>query len=297
MMHITDVEDIIAAGRALARADAEALCAEIDLPTLGSLGESARVAKHGKRVTFVRVCELSSATRPADCGEAGELRLPSAPSTAEDALARVRAAARSSSGVPLTGFSSSDLQRLTGNDHVALSELAAALRHEGLEALAEVRLDELGDAEHAVETLRALAHANLGAWRATIGRASFAERLDLLERAERLQRQTGAFRCLAPLPRIDAADQPSTGYDDVRTVALARLMTPSIPCIQVDWPLYGPKLAQVAITFGADDIDGISPASADALGHRRSPREEIQRHIRLAFAEPMERNGRFEAGQ
>ena len=86
---------------------------------------------------------------------------------------------------------------------------------------------------------------------------------------------------------------PSTGYDDVRTVVLARLCT-SIQSIQVSWALYGPKLAQVAIAYGADDLDGVAPVDTVELGHRRSPREDIERQIRAAFAEPIERDGRFE---
>jgi aminodeoxyfutalosine synthase len=145
-----------------------------------------------------------------------------------------------------------------------------------------------------VEVIRAVLHGGLAAWRATVTRAPFAERAALIERAVVLQRETGAFKALAPLPCVDPGDQPSTGYDDVRTIALARLMCRTIPSIQVDWQLYGPKLAQVAIAYGADDIDRVASGSAADLGRRRSPREEIERHIRAAFAEPVERDGRFE---
>ena len=129
--------------------------------------------------------------------------------------------------------------------------------------------------------------------RATLSEAPAAARLDLIERAAALQRETGAFAAFAPLPRLDPRDQPSTGYDDVRTIAVARLMCPHIPSIQVDWPLYGPKLAQVAIAYGADDLDGISPIDTLDLGPRRAPRGEILRHIHLASAEPAERDGRY----
>ena len=87
---------------------------------------------------------------------------------------------------------------------------------------------------------------------------------------------------------------PTTGYDDVKRVALARLTIQNISSIQVDWKLYGPKLAQVALTVGADDVDGVSPEEETGQGHRRSPLEEIRRNIRAASQEPVERNGRFE---
>ena len=67
-----------------------------------------------------------------------------------------------------------------------------------------------------------------------------------------------------------------------------------MPSIQVDWSLYGPKLAQVALTVGADDVDGVSAEDDMSQGRRRAPLEEIRRNIRAAGQEPIERNGRFD---
>ena len=80
----------------------------------------------------------------------------------------------------------------------------------------------------------------------------------------------------------------------VKRVALARLAVPNIPSIQVDWSLYGPKLAQVALTVGADDVDAVSAEDDTGQGPRRAPLEEIRRNIRSASLEPVERNGRFD---
>jgi hypothetical protein len=207
----------------------------------------------------------------------------------------VRAAAGKPAAVPLTAFSLADLVDLVAGDHLALSSLAAALREDGLEAIAEVPLDALGDTENTVEVVRAVQHGGLAAWRATVkDTAALAARLDAIERAAEVQRETSAFRAFAPLPRVDPAGSPGTGFDDVRTVAAARLMAAAIPSIQLDWALYGPKLAQVAITYGASDIDGINPMDDESLGHRRSPVEDIERQIRAAFAVPVRRNGRYE---
>jgi aminodeoxyfutalosine synthase len=71
-------------------------------------------------------------------------------------------------------------------------------------------------------------------------------------------------------------------------------MASAIPHIQVDWVLYGPKLAQVAIEYGADDLDGVAAVDIEKQGVRRSPKQDIERQIRSAFAEPAERNGRYE---
>jgi 2-iminoacetate synthase ThiH len=51
-------------------------------------------------------------------------------------------------------------------------------------------------------------------------------------------------------------------------------------------------LAQVALTVGADDVDGIA-ANHGVLGTRRSPIEEIRGNIRAAALEAVERDGRF----
>jgi aminodeoxyfutalosine synthase len=87
---------------------------------------------------------------------------------------------------------------------------------------------------------------------------------------------------------------PTTGYEDIKRVALARLIVDNVPSIQVDWAAYGPKLAQVALTVGADDIDAVSADDDTSAGRRRAPLEEIRRNIRAAGQEPVERNGRFD---
>jgi 2-iminoacetate synthase ThiH len=76
-------------------------------------------------------------------------------------------------------------------------------------------------------------------------------------------------------------------------VAIGRLAAPDIPSIQVDWQRYGPKLAQVALTFGADDLYGVSASDDAPEGRRRAPVEEIRRNIEAAGFEPVERDGRF----
>jgi aminodeoxyfutalosine synthase len=230
----------------------------------------------------------------ADRGEAGEVRLIGRPASADEVVARVRDAAPFAAGVPLTGFSAADLLSVCGGDHVALAELASALKREGLDAVAEIALDEFAGAEDATETVRAIVRGGLGAWRATVSRPPGADPLEIVVRAAEIQREASSLRSFAPLPRHDSRTEPSTGYDDVRTIAVARLVCRDIPSIQVDWKLYGPKLAQVAIAYGADDLDSVATADSPAAGPRRSVREEVGRQIRMAFAVPAERDGRYE---
>ena len=281
-------------GRALSRGEAEALLANPDLLLAGTLGEQARVAITGRQVTYGRVCVVTADFDPAQVGEACEVRLVGTPVTAEIALARVRSAAGRAGSAALTGFSLADLLDLAGHDHLGLAELARECASAGLEAVAEAPIDLLGDVDHATEVVRAAQHGGLAVRRLTVSRASLDARLPLIDLACQMQDALGAFSAFAPLPRLDPADTPATGYDDVRTVAAARLMCRNIRAIQVDWPLYGPKLAQVAIAYGANDIDGIEPVADPAAGHRRLPKEDIERQIRAAGADPAERNARYE---
>ncbi len=281
----------------MTRDEAERVLASADLVTIGELAEAARQARTGDLVTFGRVVEVGGETTADALGEAGEVRLIGIPASVEEACARARAAAAVAAGVPVTGFSLADLVALTGADWAALTTAARTLKQAGLAAVAEVPADGFASAEDLVAAVDAVRRGGLGAWRVTVNRAAMNERLDLIERVVRLQQGSGDVRAFAPLPRLDPSDAPSTGYDDVRTVAMARLMAADIPVIQVDWPLYGPKLAQVAIAYGAGDIDGVAPTDAPALGPRRAARAEIERQIRAASAVPVERNGRYERRQ
>jgi aminodeoxyfutalosine synthase len=110
-----------------------------------------------------------------------------------------------------------------------------------------------------------------------------------------LQQRFHVIESINPLPLSLSTFKPTTGYEDVKAVAIARLAAPQVPHIQVDWLRYGPKLAQVALTFGADDVDGISASDAAPEGRRRAPLEEIRRNIEAAGFEPVERGGRAAA--
>jgi 2-iminoacetate synthase ThiH len=63
--------------------------------------------------------------------------------------------------------------------------------------------------------------------------------------------------------------------------------------VQVDWRRYGPKLAQVALGVGADDLDGVTPIDDAALGPRRAAAEDVRRNIVSAGFTAAERDGRW----
>jgi hypothetical protein len=297
MPALDHLHEVLLSGRAFTREEAAEVAACPDLVSVGVLGESVRKAMRGDRVTFARVAVVSAGVvepPAAGRGHAQEVRLLGRPASLDDARARVAAAKSMAEGVPLTGFSTADLLDMAGHDHVTLAGVSRALAAAGLAAVAETPIDRLGDTEQASEVVRAVRHGGLGVWRFTVDRVSPDERLTLIARAAAVAADVGGILAFAPLSRHDLADVPSTGYDDVKTVAIARVMCRSIPSIQVDWVLYGPRLAQVAIAYGADDLDAVSPYDDQAAGPRRAPRAEIERHIRAAYAEPAERGATYE---
>src|SRR5262245_17408624 len=190
----TDLEGKIASGAALTRGEAERLLTAPDLISVGMLGEQARKVRSGDRVSYGRVAIVAPGKSP-EIGEAGEVRLSGHVLSLEDGRTRVREAARTTGGVPLTGFSLADLLEIAGSDHLALAEIARALHADGLEAVAEAPLDRLGDTDNVIEVVRAVRHGGLGVWRATVDRApAAADRLELIERALAVQRETNSLR-------------------------------------------------------------------------------------------------------
>jgi aminodeoxyfutalosine synthase len=174
---------------------------------------------------------------------------------------------------------------------LTLRALLEQLHDAGLDLVAEAPFDRLQDPRRSIEEVNI---SGLALARLTIDRLPSADALPLLQRVADLQRTVAVVRAFAPLPRRVNPALPTTGYDDVKRVALARLVVDNVPSIQVDWSLYGPKLAQVALTVGADDVDAVSASDESPDGPRRSALEEIRRNIKAAGFEPVERNARFE---
>jgi aminodeoxyfutalosine synthase len=290
------VAERVARGDALSEVDARAILGTNDIIEVGVLADGVRRQRHGARTTFVRVLEIHVEAPVASLPptlSTGEIRIVGTPRDEATAVAAVRATAGLAHGIAVTGFSLADLVAIAGSSSDLIG-LCARLREAGLHAVADLAVDSLPQGA-AVAAVRAARGAGLKVLRATVHRMAEEDRLPLLQRARALQSEVGGFMALAPLPRITPVDLPTTGYDDVKLVALARLLVDNIDSIQVDWPLYGPKLAQVALTVGADDVDGIAAVDPGTLGTRRGAIEEIVGNIRAARLEAIERDGLFMA--
>lgn len=281
----------LGAGDALAPEEIRELAATPDILPLGMLADAVRRRLHGVRTTYLRVAScafdrsLSDAVAPA----AREIRMTGEPDTLAVAVAAVTSAKAVAGVRTVSAFSWAGVERLARGAREGVGRALRELRGAGLDALAHLPLDDEG-IDGAVDQLRDAGFTQL---RLAIDKAPAASRLELLLDAARLQERYACVQAINPLPMTLSAFRPTTGYEDVKMVALARLAAPNIPSVQVDWARYGPKLAQVALTFGADDIDGVSASDEAPEGRRRAPVEEIRRNIEAAGFEPAERDGAF----
>lgn len=87
------------------------------------------------------------------------------------------------------------------------------------------------------------------------------ERLEHLSALREAQDETNGFLAFIPLafhPQNTALSELSrtTGINDLKNIAVARLYLDNFPHIKAYWVMIGPKLAQIALSFGADDMDG-----------------------------------------
>ena len=220
---------------------------------------------------------------------ASEIRLYDLPESREAAVAQVRALKTLAGSRRISAYSMADLEERSAAGWGPLNDVLSALVAAGLSDVAEMPADQLSDLDGLdarVDRRRRIAAPHHRV--APGGRAQGGDRLQhACNASTRSAGRCTCRRCRATRRR----DKPTTGYEDLRMVALARLMLAadagSPVRIEVDWSLYGPKLAQVALTFGADHLDAV-PATSNALGRRRETVEDVERNIRAAGFEPRE---------
>ena len=281
--------EVLAAGAALPASQLRALAHSRDLIGLGMLAADVRTRRHGQRGTFVRVESLDVAAVAIDSAigvptEAGEVRLSGTPSSLEAAVAAV-GAVRAASDVPMSGWAIDEVAVWGGS----LARSLAALRAAGLDAIASARVDRL-ELDH----LRAVQDAGLALQTVTLGTPVDDDALlDHLETLRAWQATTGVVRACAPLPVETSLDQPTTGYDDMRHVAVARLVLDNVAHIQAHWGRMGAKLSQACLLFGADDVDAVPARDDMPHGPRRAILEEVRRNLAAASLDAVERDGAF----
>jgi aminodeoxyfutalosine synthase len=126
------------------------------------------------------------------------------------------------------------------------------------------------------------------------------DRVDHLLRLRALQDETGGFQTFIPLAfhpdntPLQHVPKP-TGFDDLKSIAVARLLLDNVAHVKAYWVMMTPRMAQVAQRFGADDVDGTIVEEkiyhdAGATTAQSLRRGELLRLIRESGRDPVERD-------
>ena len=239
--------------------------------------------------------------------------------------------AASSGSVPLASHRDSGAPRLhlkcfTAIEILHLAWLAKKSVEETLRELKDAGLDSLtgGGAEIFRKEVRsAIARGKESAeeyldvhrtWHRMGGRStctmlyghveSLADRVDHLRQLRALQDETHGFVGFVPLayqPQDNdiPVENPPTGFDSLRTIAISRIFLDNFPHITAYWVGLSMKLAQVALSYGADDIHGtIIEEHIFHMAGATSPQSQTEANmikaIREAGREPVQRNTFYE---
>ena len=90
---------------------------------------------------------------------------------------------------------------------------------------------------------------------------TYAHRIDHMERLRKLQDKTGGFNCFIPLKfkkennTMSFLDEVSI-VEDLKNYAVSRIYLDNFPHLKAYWPMIGKEAAQLALSFGVDDMDG-----------------------------------------
>ncbi len=126
------------------------------------------------------------------------------------------------------------------------------------------------------------------------------ERVEHMLLLRELQDETHGFSAFIPLAFHPANTglahlPPPTGYHDLKSIAISRLLLDNFDHIKAYWVMLTPSIAQIALRFGADDLDGTVVEEkiyhdAGAKTAEFTPRAELERLIREAGRIPVERD-------
>lgn len=126
------------------------------------------------------------------------------------------------------------------------------------------------------------------------------DRVDHLMKLRALQDDTHGFQTFIPLAfhpdNTPLSHLPwTTGFDDIKQIAVSRLVLDNFPHIKSYWQMMTPKIAQISLRFGADDIDGTVVEEkiyhdAGAETPQGLRRKDLVRLIKEAGREPIERD-------
>jgi aminodeoxyfutalosine synthase len=229
----------------------------------------------------------------------------------------LQAMRRAAPAIHIKAFTAVEIDHLSRLSGLSVSDLLAELRAAGLDSLpgggAEIfapavreRLcPEKISGQRWLDVMAAVHTAGLRS-NATMlfgHLESWAERIDHLQKLRELQDQTGGFMAFIPLPyQADNTRLPELrgpgGVEILKTLAISRLVLDNFDHIKGYWVMLGVKLAQVALAFGVNDLDGT--VIEERIGHAAgaaSPQalscDDLLWLIRRAGKQPVERDSLY----
>ena len=136
------------------------------------------------------------------------------------------------------------------------------------------------------------------------------DRIEHLGMLRELQDETGGFLTYIPLAyhpdnnelgeELGRVGSATTGYEDLRNIAVGRLYLDNIPHVKTHWPMVTPFLSQIALAYGCDDVEGTvvyeriyHEAGAHTAMHMHY--DQLVEMIRGAGKRPVERNSLYQS--
>ena len=136
-----------------------------------------------------------------------------------------------------------------------------------------------------------------------------ADRIEHLAALRSLQDETGGFLTYIPLAyhpdnnelgeELGRVGTATTGYEDLKNIAVGRLFLDNIAHVKTHWPMVTPFLSQIALTFGCDDVEGT--VVYERVYHEAGARTDMHMQymdlvqlIRGAGRRPVERNSLYQ---
>jgi aminodeoxyfutalosine synthase len=136
-----------------------------------------------------------------------------------------------------------------------------------------------------------------------------ADRIEHLVALRTLQDETGGFLTYIPLAyhpehnelgeELGRVGSATTGYEDLKNIAVGRLFLDNIPHVKTHWPMVTPFISQVALSFGCDDVEGTVVYErvyheAGARTDMHMPYMALVNLIRGAGKRPVERDSLYQ---
>jgi aminodeoxyfutalosine synthase len=135
------------------------------------------------------------------------------------------------------------------------------------------------------------------------------DRIEHLSALRALQDETGGFLTYIPLAyhpdhnelgeELGRVGTATTGFEDLKNIAVGRLFLDNIPHVKTHWPMVTPFLSQIALSFGCDDVEGTVVYEriyhqAGATTDMHMQYGDLVRLIQGAGKQPVERNSLYQ---